>query len=756
MNPDQFKGVIGRYYDESAPWWPQPVRAPESAPNVIVVLLDDVGFAQLGCFGSDIDTPTFDGLAANGVRYSNFHTTALCSPTRACVLTGRNHHTVGMGRINDLATGFPGYDCTISDRHGFLSETLGQAGWSSWAVGKWHLTPRDEQHAAASRKRWPVGKGFDRSYFFFGGETHQFAPALWNDSHQVDPPGTYESGYHLTADMTDQAISMLRDHRQADADKPFFLYYAPGACHSPHQAPREWIEKYRGHFDQGWDAWREQTLARQKELGMMPDQVEASPMPDQVLPWAELSDDQRRVYARFQEAFAGMLSHTDHEVGRLLAEVAAFGELDNTIVMILSDNGASSEGGPAGSINDVQKWNLVHTSPEEVLAAIDEIGGPNVHNNYPWGWTVAGNTPFRRWKRETHEGGVADPLIVHWPAGMTARGEVRDQYVHAIDLLPTILDCVGLDAPAHIDSVEQSPIEGVSFRHTFDDASAPSRRTTQYFEMLGCRGLYHDGWKAVVHHLIFFTEPHFTHDKWELYNVIDDPAEMHDLAEQHPDKLQELVERWWIEAAAHNVLPLDNRPFSDFVMDRPTTVADRDQYVYRPGAAMVDESIAANTKARDHQLTAYVDWTPGDEGCLIAQGANFGGYTFFVIHDVLTYVHNLAGWRQYRVQASLADVAAGPHTFQYDYAKGDRAAGIGRLLIDGEIVAQAEIPRTMHLRYSICGHGLTCGRDGVIAVVDDYVAPFTWTGRLDKVVVDLQGEPIVDPFGEAAIAAIAQ
>ena len=404
----------------------------------MLIVLDDVGFAQLGCFGSNLDTPTFDGLAARGLRYRNFHTTALCSPTRSCLMTGRNHHANGMGRVTDLAMGFPGYDGHIPKANPFLPEVLVPHGYAAWAVGKWHLTPDDEANLAARRDRWPLGRGFERFYGFFGGETHQNAPALVYDNHFVDAPRAVADGYYLTEDLVDHASEFVHDLRHVDPDKPFFLYLCPGACHSPHQAPPEWIERYRGRFDAGWDVFREETLSRQIDAGLLPASTVLSERPAWVPAWDELDGDARRVYARYMEAFAGYLSHTDHEVGRLLDVLAGTGDLDNTVVVLCSDNGASSEGGVAGSLNDARVWNFAPRTVEEALPVLDEIGGPRWHNNYPWGWTVAGNTPFRRWKREVHEGGVADPLIVAWPRGIAAadHGAIRGQYVHAIDIMP--------------------------------------------------------------------------------------------------------------------------------------------------------------------------------------------------------------------------------------------------------------------------------------------------------------------------------
>ena len=756
MDQGEFHGVVGRYHWESTPWWPPVTRAPKGSPNVLIVVLDDTGFAQLGCFGSDIDTPVLDRLAANGLRYSNFHTTALCSPTRACVLTGRNHHSNGMGRIIELATGFPGYDSRIPRANGFLSEMLVPHAYAAWAVGKWHLTPEDECHLAAPRGRWPLGRGFERFYGFFEGETHQFAPALVADNNQVKPPRTIDEGYHLTEDLADRAIGLVRDLRAIDPTKPFFCYFATGACHAPHQAPPEWIERYRGHFDLGWDVWREETLRRQVANGVMEPGAELSPRPDWVPAWDSLDDDARRVYARYMEAFAGFLSHTDHQIGRVLDELEALGELDNTIVMVLSDNGASSEGGPTGSVNDVRLWNGLPRTVAEAAERLDEIGGPRCHNNYPWGWTVAGNTPFRRWKREVHEGGVADPLIVHWPNGIKARGEVRRQYVHAIDLTPTLLDVLGIEAPAEIDGVTQTPLEGVSIASTFNDAGAREVHDTQYYEMFGCRALYHEGWKAVTYHPIQVDEPSLADDVWELYHVDEDVSECHDLAAEHPEKLQELVERWWIEASRYQVLPLDNRPLSELVFERPSSVPPRSQYVYFANGASVPEGVAVNVRNRSHSVIAEVEiGDSGAEGVLLAQGSLLGGWSLYVRDGQLRYVHNLSGLEEHRVDANVR-LDAGRHVLRFDFERTGEHRGVGRLLVDGEPVGEAPIPHFTPTRFSISGAGLTCGYDSELAVTDDYRSPFRFTGRIEHVTVAVDGEPFIDPEDEVERAIVTQ
>jgi arylsulfatase A-like enzyme len=761
VEPGSFQGVIGEDFVTSTPWWPDRARARTGSPNVVLVVLDDVGFAQLGCFGSDIETPVFDGLAADGLQYTNFHTTALCSPTRACLLTGRNHHRNGMGRIIELATGFPGYDATIPRANGFLSEMLLPHGYATLAIGKWHLAPEDEGHLAAPRANWPLGRGFERFYGFHSGETHQFTPALISDNHQIAPPRTPEEGYHLTEDLVDQAIACVTDIRTVDSEKPFFLYFCPGACHSPHQAPAPWIERYRGYFDDGWDSWREATLARQIQSGVVTATTELSPRPPWVPAWADLSGDERRLYARYMEAFAGFLSHTDHHVGRLLDFLRHTGDLDNTIVLVLSDNGASSEGGPTGSVNDLRPWNVAPRTVAEALERIDEIGGPLCHNNYPWGWTVAGNTPFRRWKREVHEGGVADPLIVHWPAGISPGDSVRHQYVHAVDVLPTLLDLVGLPIPDRIGGVAQQSIDGTSFAYTFDEPDAPDRHLVQYYEMFGCRALYYDGWKAVTYHPIQDTSLGFDNDTWELYHVDADPSECHDLAASEPDRLRRLIDRWWVEAGRNGVLPLDNRPFSDFVMDKPRLVPPRSRYVYYPNAAPVPEIVAVNVRNRPHRITTLVDIPePADggplaEGVLLAQGSGLGGWALFLTEGRPAYVHNFVSLDEH---AMVADdpVPPGRHQVAFQFERTGEHRGVGHLLVDGTEVSRVVIPQFTLTRFSLTGAGLTCGYGDGLPVTRRYPAPFRFTGRILEAVVEVDGPMWIDPEGEVLDALTSQ
>jgi arylsulfatase A-like enzyme len=747
-----FGGVIGRYYTESAPWWPERPAAPAGAPNVVMVVLDDVGFAQLGCFGSDIDTPVFDALGRDGVRFSNFHTTAVCSATRACLLTGRNHHANGMGRVIEVATGFPGYNARIPPETGLLSEMLVPAGYATVAVGKWHLTPDDECHAAATRERWPLGRGFERFYGFMSGETHQFAPAIVRDNHLVPPAEQLRPGYHLTEDLVDQAIACIKDVRVVDGAKPFFLYFCPGACHTPHHAPPEWIARYHGRFDDGWDAWRERAFARQLDAGVVRAGTELSPRPEWVPAWADLPHEVRRLYARYMEAFAGFLSHTDHHLGRLFEFLRCTGDWDNTLVFVLSDNGASSEGGPTGSLNILHGWNRYAFTVVDALAHLDEIGGPRWHNNYPWGWTVAGNTPFRRWKREVHEGGIADPLIVHWPRRGTFAG-VRHQYVHAIDVVPTVLHAAGIAAPDEVRGVPQSALHGASFLRVLDDPAAPEYRATQYYEMFGCRALYHDGWKAVVSHPFVDTSQSFDDDAWELYHVAVDPSECHDLAIAHPEKVRELSDRWWAEAGRYQVLPLDNRPMSEFVVDRPLSVPPRARYTYYAGAAQVPEVVAPNVRNRSHTITAEVE-LPG-EGVLLAQGSGLGGWCFSITGGRLTYTHNIGGIEQHDVVADVP-LPHGRHALTFRFERTGEHRGTGLLLVDGVEAARAELPRFTPGRFSLTGAGVTCGYSGNLPVAMSTVPPSTFTGAIHRVVVQVEGDTFVDAAAEAEAAMASQ
>jgi arylsulfatase A-like enzyme len=767
-----FNGVIGRTVDQSSPAWPKPLRAKEGAPNVLFIILDDTGFGQLGCYGSPIETPVLDSLAANGLRYNNMHTTALCSPTRTCILTGRNHHSNGMSCITEGSTGFPGGNGYIPFENGFLSEMLLQQGYNTYAIGKWHLTPADQISAAGPYDRWPLGRGFERYYGFLGGDTHQYYPDLTYDNHRVEPPKTPEEGYHLTEDLTDKAISFIADSKQVAPNKPFFMYFATGAMHAPHHVPKEWADRYKGKFDEGWEAYREYTFARQKEMGIVPPDAELSRHDPDVKPWDQCSTEEKKLYARMMEVFAGFLSHTDYHIGRLLDFLKTIGEFENTLIMVLSDNGASSEGGPTGSVNENLFFNFVPESLEENLAAMEELGGPKYFNHYPWGWTWAGNTPFRRWKRETYRGGISDPFIVHWPKGIEAKGEIRTQYAHAIDMVPTVLEALGLEPPESVKGVAQSPIEGVSFAHTFENVNAPSQHVTQYFEMMGHRSIYHKGWRAVCPWPgTSFSEAgqgfgmpisaekltELDATKWELYHVAEDFAENHNVAAENRSLLIEMIAQWYVEAGKYNVLPVDGRGQQRFGDERPQIGLPRTSYTYYPGTQEVPVNAGAVILNRPHSITADVDLKSGDEGVLISQGGIDGGYTFFIKDGKLRYTYSYVARNFYHIESHMS-IPEGRHQLRYEFEKtgepdilkGKGAAGIGQLYVDGTLVGQVEMPITNPIALGLAS-GIAIGADPGAPVTDEYQSPYSFTGKLYSVTIDVSGDLIQDSEAEMRI-----
>lgn len=763
-----FPGVIGRTVSESEPAWPQPVRAKKGAPNVIFVILDDVGYGQISAFGGLVNTPNFDRLVQHGLRYTNMHTTALCSPTRACVLTGRNHHSNGVASIMELATGFPGYDGRMPFQNGMLSEMLLEHGYNTFCTGKWHLAPAEESTPAGPFHRWPLGRGFEHFYGFMGGETSQWFPDLIYDNHSVSQPKTVEEGYHLDEDLVDQAIHFVLDAHVIAPDKPFFLYHAPGCAHAPHQVAPEWIEKYKGRFDRGWDEYREVVFARQKELGIFPADAELSPRDPDVPAWDTLSDQQKKLYAHFMEVFAGFLEHCDYQFGRLLETLEQIGELDNTIIMALPDNGASSEGGVNGAFNEMSSFNYYYETLEDILPRMDKLGGPAAYNHYPWGWSWAGNTPFRRWKKEVYRGGCTDDLIVHWPAGIKAKGENRHQYAHAIDLVPTILEAIGITPPEQIRGVAQSPIEGVSFAHTFNDAEAPTRHHTQYFEMFATRAIDHDGWRAVCGfpgpsyaegaarglHLGDEITPELLDNLdangWELYHLAKDPAEVHNLAAEMPEKRAEMIARWYAEAGKYQVLPLDGSIWQRLVAKRPQVAMPRDQYTFYPGLSPVHAAVAPMIYNRPHSITAEVVIPPGGaEGVLLAQGGVSGGYVLYVQGHKLHYVYNYMGLQEFTVTSNL-DAPEGECTLRYEFEptgepkirEGKGTPGRGQLYINGELFGTTGFPVTVPIAFGI--EGLSCGYDFGESVTHQYAAPFRFTGKIKQVVIDMSGDLIED------------
>lgn len=774
-DPDEpFPGVIGRTLETSTPAWPARPTPPQGAPNVVVIVLDDVGYGQLSTFGGLCETPNLDRLADRGLRFANFHTTALCSPTRGCLLSGRNHHTLGMAAITELSLGFPSLNGTMGFEHGFLSEALLAHGYNTFAVGKWHLTPPQETTAAGPYDRWPLGRGFERFYGFLGGDTDQFHPDLVHDNHSVRPPATPEEGYHLNADLADHAIDFVKDAHTAAPDKPFFLWYATGAGHAPHQVESEWIERYAGAFDMGWDEYRRIVFERQRAMGLVPETAELSMRDPDVTPWDELSDDARRMYARQMEVYAGFLTQTDHHIGRVLEFIESIGELDNTLVIAVSDNGASAEGGPHGTPNEMMFFNGAPETLEENLAFIDRWGSQDTFNHYSWGWTWAGDTPFRRWKRETYRGGVTDPCIVSWPARIGARGEVRRQFTHAIDVMPTVLDAVGVEPPERIRGVEQSPIHGVSFVEVFDDPEAPDRHTTQYFEMFAHRSIYHEGWKAVCpypgpslaegaaagHPLgTQVTEElldRLDAEGWELYHVAEDPTECRNVAAEHPERLEQMIALWWSEAERYGVLPLAAGSFERLTSRRPTIGRSRKVFELYPGGSPLPFAAAPRVNNRSHSITAHATVPPGGaQGVLLTHGNRHGGYAFFVADGRLHYAYNFLGLERFNITSGDAVVEPGEHRLRMELAhvgKPDWSRGRGspaevRLFVDDEVVGFGHLDHTVPNVFATAG--MSCGYAAYDTVDPSaYEAPFAFDGTLHRVVLDVTGELTVPPEAE--------
>ncbi|TQF67090.1 arylsulfatase [Rhodococcus spelaei] len=775
-----FRGVVNLDIRDSIPDWgpyEQP-KAPPGSPNVLYIVLDDVGFGALGCYGGPIDTPNIDRIAANGLRYGQWHTTALCSPTRSCLLTGRNHTSNGMACISEAAVGFPGANGHIPPECATLAEILVERGFSTAMVGKWHLCAADEMNLASTKANWPVGRGFERFYGFLGAETNQWYPDLVHDNHPVEQPATPDQGYHFGVDITDRAIEFIDDVKAIAPDRPVFLYYAPGCAHAPHQAPREWADRYRGRFDEGYEAMRERTLARQKEMGLVPQDAglpplnpigtpenrtgpDGKPFPplDFTRPWDTLSANEKRLFARMAEVYAGFLSHCDDQIGRLLAYLDEIDQLDNTIVVLVSDNGASGEGGPNGSVNENKLFNGVADDLAENMAMIDELGGTRTYNHYPNGWAMAFNTPFKMWKRYSFNGGTCDPCILSWPAGIAARGETRDQYHHAVDIVPTLLDCLGVELPDTVKGYTQHPIQGVSMRYSFDHGAIPTAKHTQFYSMLGTRGIWHDGWKAVTTHPAISGWSHFPDDTWELYHTDTDRTELRDLATAEPGRLAELVGLWFHEAGANQAYPLDDRsPVEILTTPRPQLAPPRNRYVYRPGRAEVPETVAVSFRNRSYSIGALVDLPgPGSAGVLFAQGSRFGGHALYVKDNRLHYVYNFVGSEEQRISATV-DLPEGENLIlaaSFDKEGEDppgTARGMLSLYYGDRKVGEGRI-RTQAGMFGLAGAGLTVGRSGAEAITDHYSgrAPFEFTGgTLDRVAVDVSGEPFVDLEREAA------
>jgi arylsulfatase A-like enzyme len=720
-----------------------PFRA--GAPNVVVVVLDDTGFAQLGCYGSDIATPAIDGLAQQGVRLTNFHTTAVCSPTRACLLTGRNHHRVGMGMLPDLPMNFPGYTGRIPPEAGTLAEILRAEGYATFAVGKWHLTPRDQRSPSGPFENWPLGKGFEHYYGFLGGDANHWAPELVRGNTYVDPPRTPDEGYHLSEDLADETIARIRELRRNQAERPFLLWLALGATHAPHHVTPEWVEPYHGQFDAGWEAWRRETLERQIELGIVRAGTEL-PLPSEHVPdWETLDPERRRLYARMMEIYAGFLTHTDAQIGRVLHALDELGERENTIVVLLSDNGASGEGGPHGSVSEFRFAQGRDEDVELNLRLIDELGGRRTYHHYPWGWAEAGNSPVRRFKRYTFEGGVRDPLVLSWPAGLDLAGELRHQYCHAVDLLPTLLDLVGVDPPETLGGVPQMSLDGVTIRGMLESAEAPDPRTSQYYECWGSRAMYEDGWKVVTNHVNQLTHAEreliagsddFASDHWHLFDARVDMAENHDVGDEHPEIRDRLVARWHEEAERNGVLPL-----SDGVLDRiehlflpwPTGAT---QVELRPGEQVFEDNTPGMTNG--FTVTAHLGspLQAAELGVLAEQGDYNGGWVWHLTGGRVTFA--CAFVSEYLTELT-ADAPVGASELQVIGRPAEEGVDLA-LVADGTVLARGRLPHEWPgLWTPNSSASLLAGVGRPLPVYDGYDPTVAFSGTLNRLVVSADG-----------------
>ena len=726
---------------ESIPFWPGGPTPPEGSPNILIVLFDDVGFSDFGCYGSPIATPTIDRLAAGGLRYTGFHTTAMCSTTRAALLTGRNHHSVGVGCLANFDSGYPGYRGKISKDAGTLAEMLGSFGYRNYMVGKWHVTPLTESGPTGPFDGWPLGRGFDRFYGFLDAETDHYSPELVIDNSHIAAPGKFETGYHLTEDLFDQAIKFIASHEASLPETPWMTLIGLGACHAPHQAPRELIEHYDHVFQHGWDTERSQRLAKQIELGVVPRGTELPARNDAVEAWADLDESTQRVAIRLQAAYAAMLHHADQHLARLVAHLEASGQLDNTVIMVLSDNGASQEGGPLGFVNAMGPYNGLPESMEDKLNRIDDIGGPDTHSNFPWGWSMAANTPLRRYKQNTHGGGVRDPLIIHWPERVTEPG-LRAQFCHACDLVPTMLDSIGIDAPEVINGIPQKPIEGVSFASTFADANAVTEKRTQYFEMFGHRGLIHEGWKAVAYHP---PGTPYEDDEWELFNLDADFNETNDLSASEQGRLKTMTDLWWEQATSYQVLPLDDRFAERFAENAARHLGQRTSFTFWAGMGHLPSDVAPDLRSRSYRLDALVEPTrPGVCGVLIAHGDATSGYSLYIDNEG-HLVHDLNIGGSHQIVRSPEPVPEGSTSLGFHMSRAPEGHhGVGTLVVDGKAIASLETENIFFLMIS--WSGLDVGMDRGTAV-SHYETPNSYTGKLIKVTVELDEDQILDGEG---------
>lgn len=768
-NKKIFKGTINLDVRDSKPDWSSfiPAKAPEGAPNVLLILFDDTGMASWSPYGGKIQMPTLQKLADNGLTYTQWHTTALCSPTRSCLLTGRNHHQNGFACIVEGSTGYPGSSAYLPDQCAPMAKVLQKNGWNTYWVGKNHNVPEEQNSAGASKKYWPLQQGFDRFYGYIGGETNNWYPDLTEDNKRIDQPYSPEDGYHLSKDLADNAMQIIRDSQASAPSRPWFMWFCPGANHAPHHSPKEWADKYKGQFDDGYEAYREWVLKKMKEKGIMPESTgltEINPMPegtfdpnDEVRPWNTLSTEEKKLFSRMAEVFAGFSEYTDHQIGRIIDYLKESNQLDNTIVIYCADNGASGEGSPSGSVNENKFFNNWPDDIKENLKYLDELGSPNTYNHYPTGWAVAFSTPFKMFKRYSYAGGTCDPLVISWPKGIKAKGEIRHQYHHVTDIVPTILDCCGIKFPDEVDGVKQVPLPGVSMRYTFDEANVPTQKEVQYYAMLGTRGLWKKGWKAVAVHGPLSNIGHFEDDQWELFNTDIDRSESKDLSSEHPEKLKELIKDWFEEAKKYDVLPLDDRSPRELLTDsRPQAEAGKNTYIYYPDTAEVPESIAVNVRGRSYKILAEVEITDKASGVLFAHGSRFGGHSLFIKDGMLWYVYNFLGIQPEQQFVSLK-LSSGKYILGMEFTKkstgkNGESHGVTYLYVNDKIVAEGEM-RTQTGKFTLCGDGLCIGRDSGDAVSKEYKGQDKFTGgKIYQVEISVGDDQYLDMEKEASAA----
>ena len=736
-----FDGKIAKTYADSIEDWPDEPTFTGDEVNVLIILLDDTGFAQLGSFGGLIDTPNMDRLAANGLRYNNFHTTALCSPSRATILAGRNTHSIGFGSHALTAMGFPGYRGRVPLEAQEVARIAQESGWATYALGKWDHTPTFMVHQLGPYTYWPTRDGFDHTYTFMAADANNFTPVMFA-GHEPVEPSRGNPDYHLSTDMADKAIHYLTGHVSINPEKPFFMFWAPGAMHAPHHAPQEFIDKYRGKFDMGWDRAREIIHQRQLEMGVIPPgTVLTERMPD-IPAWNSLSSEEKRLFARQMEAFAGQLEHVDMEIGRIMDSLERLGKLDNTLIVLTSDNGASGEGGLAGTHNEMLVLNSQQARLEQNLRHYEGWGSEATNNHYHAGWAMAGNTPYKYFKQIVHRGGIQDPLIVHWPAGIEAKGEIRQQYHHIIDIGPTVMEVLGLEFMPEIDGIKQMPFDGTSFAYTFNDADAPDRHTRQYYEMFGNRAMYHDGWKAVTIHggrmpwTIAGTFP-FDEDVWELYHVAEDFSESNNLADEYPEKLEALKEAWDEEAWKYNVYPLYDDLASRLANVVKVYAPNREEYIYYPpGAVRIAEPYSPPVKNADHTITAHAEIPAGGaNGVLVCSGGLYGGYTLYVHDDRLVYEYNAFNEDRFQIRSNR-ELPTGEVTLRAAYDAHEDRTGTVTLYINGQQVGSGKVGRTMPGTFSL-SETFDVGQDTGTPVSNDYTRDNEFSGTLDRVVINM-------------------